>query len=139
MDLGRVRERRVVQRVAVGLSFVVLAGMAGLFVYSLIMADEARDEAPGMRWAVERAVADALAAGRLDPETMRLDSALSRQDHEVPRRFPEVPGTELRSHALGYDADGELTFTYAGTSRAPGYCFPGSVRGGRVRVEFHRC
>jgi len=128
----------VPQRVAVALSFVVLAGIAGFFTYSLIMADEARDEAPGMRYAVEQAVAAALADGRLAPEAMRFDPGLIAMGEEPPERYPEVVGAELRAHALAYDA-GTLTFTYAGTTRAPGYCFPGSIRGERVRVEFHRC
>ena len=137
--MERVREGRVVQRVAVALSFVFLAALAGLFVYSLIMADEARDEAPDLRNDIERAVAQAVFQRSLDPDAMRLDPIVTAQGGPAPARFPEVVGAELRSHAMAYDVDGVLTFTYAGTMRAPGYCFPGSVRGDRVRVEFHRC
>ena len=127
------------QRVAVALSFVVLAGIGALLVYGLIMADEARDEAPDLRNEIERTVTAALSDRRLDPEAMRLDPIVGSHGAPPPARFPEVAGAELRSHAMAYDADGVLTFSYAGNVRAPGYCFPGSIRGDRVRVEFHRC
>ncbi len=127
------------QRVAVALSFVVLAAIGGFFVYSLIMADEARDEAPDLRNEIEREVAAAVMLRQLDPDSMRLDPILSAQGAPAPARFPEIVGAELRSHAMAYGPDGVLTFTYAGTMKAPGYSFPGSVRGDRVRVEFHRC
>ena len=121
------------------LSFVALAAIAGGFTYALIMGDEARDEAPDLRNEIERAVDAAVRAGDLSTDPLVAGVAQLSEDGSVLMHLPRVEGARLRSHALDW-SDDVFEFSYEGTSRAPGYCFPGSVGSDRrVRVEFTRC
>ena len=113
------------KRVAVWLSFLVLAAIAGLIGYSFWLSHRADAEIPELSFRVDTAVAMAADDDGFTDRLIWASKVGSFQGEGPLALAPVVEGAEVRSFSVSLD--GVVRLIYEGTALAPGRCVAADI------------
>jgi hypothetical protein len=113
------------KRVAVWLSFLMLAAIAGLIGYSFWLNNRADAEVPELSYRVDTAVAIAADGGGFTDRLILASKVGSFQGDGPLALAPVVVGAEVRSFSVSID--GVVRLIYEGTDLASGRCVAADI------------
>ena len=113
------------KRIAVWLSFVVLAAIAGLIGYSFWLNNRADTAVPELSFRVDTAVAMAAHDDGFTDRLIWASKVSSFQGDGPLALAPVVAGAEVRSFSVSLD--GIVRLIYEGTDLAPGRCVAADI------------
>ncbi|MSW45287.1 MAG: hypothetical protein F2520_03825 [Actinobacteria bacterium] len=113
------------KRVAVWLSFLVLAAIAGLIGYSFWLNNRADTAVPELSFRVDTAVAMAAHDDGFTDRLIWASKVSSFQGDGPLALAPVVAGAEVRSFSVSLD--GIVRLIYEGTDLAPGRCVAADI------------